>query len=665
MAENNTIEKQAEQFQRRALVDPSTVDADGRTFVCEYATDTPVLRSPWFGESYYEVLSMDGMRTGRMDKGAPFLDNHERFGKVTENVLGVVLEHWQEGTARYAKIKLSQRAVDSGLMADIQDGILRNVSVGYRVYKYTEKPRAEGEDISTFIAEDWEAMEVSAVAVGADENAGIRAEANAPTNTILIQRAEGPAKQKPQKMQENPKDEGARTTPAPQDNTPETRGEMPAATPNVEEVRRLERERASAIYKRCELLGLERTFADGLVAEGVELEAAMQRAFEAYEKNDPAKGVANTQMEVKRDERDSERELMQGALLARSAARNVKLSDAEKEGARLYRSTSLLELAKRSLERSGIDYNGMPKMDIAGRAITQSTSDLPVILEGTLRRILLSAYENSADTWNRFCLQGTVSDFREHKRLRAGTFARLDKVLENAEYRNQAIPDAELERIKAETYGNTINVSRQMIVNDDLGYFTRLAGMLGRAAARSIEVDVYALLAENSGLGPIMEDGLPMFDAAHNNIDTTGASPSVDSFERMRVLMASQKDPAGNEFIDLRPEVGVFGLSTGGEARVVNDAQYDPNATNKLQKPNKVRGLLADIVDTPRISGSRYYMFNVADDPAIEVAFLDGQTSPYLESRMGWEVDGMEWKVRLDYGVSGISWRGAVTNAGA
>jgi len=47
------------------------------------------------------------------------------------------------------------------------------------------------------------------------------------------------------------------------------------------------------------------------------------------------------------------------------------------------------------------------------------------------------------------------------------------------------------------------------------------------------------------------------------------------------------------------------------------------------------------------------------------VAFLDGQTEPVLETKDGWDVDGAEMKVRLDYAVGAVDWRGAVTNAGA
>jgi predicted RecA/RadA family phage recombinase len=81
--------------------------------------------------------------------------------------------------------------------------------------------------------------------------------------------------------------------------------------------------------------------------------------------------------------------------------------------------------------------------------------------------------------------------------------------------------------------------------------------------------------------------------------------------------------------------------------------------------PNKVVGLFRDIVDTPRISGTRRYLFadpNVV--PTIEVVFLEGQSEPVLESQDGWRVDGVEWKVRYDYGIGAIDWRGAVNERG-
>ena len=51
--------------------------------------------------------------------------------------------------------------------------------------------------------------------------------------------------------------------------------------------------------------------------------------------------------------------------------------------------------------------------------------------------------------------------------------------------------------------------------------------------------------------------------------------------------------------------------------------------------------------------------------PTIEVSFLDGQEDPFLELQNGFDTDGARYKVRLDYGVSAVDYRGGVTNAGA
>ena len=41
----------------------------------------------------------------------------------------------------------------------------------------------------------------------------------------------------------------------------------------------------------------------------------------------------------------------------------------------------------------------------------------------------------------------------------------------------------------------------------------------------------------------------------------------------------------------------------------------------------------------------------------IEVAYLDGNESPYLEQQSGFSVDGATFKVRMDAGVAPLSFR--------
>jgi hypothetical protein len=46
----------------------------------------------------------------------------------------------------------------------------------------------------------------------------------------------------------------------------------------------------------------------------------------------------------------------------------------------------------------------------------------------------------------------------------------------------------------------------------------------------------------------------------------------------------------------------------------------------------------------------------------IEVAYLDGNSMPVLEEQDGWKVDGVEFKVRMDAGVSALDFRTMAKN---
>ena len=369
-------------------------------------------------------------------------------------------------------------------------------------------------------------------------------------------------------------------------------------------------------------------------------------------------------IETVADEGDKRKDAVVASILARAgvvqdAAARAALSSNP------YRGDRLLDTARASLQRAGVSVSGMTPMEVVAAAFTQGTSDFPVLLENAMHKTLQASYATAALTWNRFCATGSVSDFRAHNRYRTGSFGSLDAVNELGEFVNKSIPDGEKASITAGTKGNIINLSRTAIINDDLGAFVGLSNMLGRAAARTVEADVYALLALNGGLGPAMADGKSLFHAGHGNIGTAAAI-SMAAIDADRVTMAMQKDVSGNDYLDLRPSVLLVPIGLGGTARSINDAQYDPDTANKLQKPNIVNGLFRDIVDTPRMTGTRRYLFaDPSEAPVLEVAFLDGNQNPYLELQNGFDVDGARYKVRLDYGVAAVDYRGAVTNAGA
>ena len=362
------------------------------------------------------------------------------------------------------------------------------------------------------------------------------------------------------------------------------------------------------------------------------------------------------------DETDKRISAMAESVMARAALSDASGKPIRATGANPYRGAKLLDLARASLGSSGLRTEGMDQMSMVAAAFTQSGSDFPILLENIMHKTVQNAYAISADTWTRFCKRGSVSDFRVNKRYRVGSLSVLEAKTELGEFRNKTIPDGERGSITAATKGNIINISREAIVNDDLGAFVGLADALGRAAKRTVEADVYAYLVSN----PTLDDGIALFHASHGNLLAAGTVISTANVDLVRQAMASQMDVGANDYLAITPSVLVCPLALGGLAREVNGAEYNDDSNKQQRKPNVVRGLYSDIVDTPRLSGTAWYSFAAASEaPVIEVAFLDGNDVPYVELQNGFTVDGSQWKVRLDFGIAATDWRGAYKNPGA
>lgn len=364
-------------------------------------------------------------------------------------------------------------------------------------------------------------------------------------------------------------------------------------------------------------------------------------------------------------EEDNQRRAQVNALLARAGV----LTGADAETARNgnpYAHTTLLALAERSLIQAGVNTRGMDREQIArGVLAVQTTSDFPVLLENVLHRVLVGAYNLQQFTWTRFCATGTLSDYRPHSRYHLSSFSDLKPVNEAGEYENGVLGDGEVETIKGARKGRILQITPEVLVNDDLGAFVRITTALGQAAGRTIEKDVYDVLKQNGGLGPVMKDGHTLFHEEHGNI-AAGAAVSVDSFDAMRQMMALQMDPGGNDYLDISLSRFLGTVAMHGRATLVNNSEYNPDVTGKFQVNNTSRATFSDIITSPRLgTGKGWYGFadpNV--EPVIEVAFLNGVQTPVLEQETNFRTDGLSWKVVHKYGVGAVGWRGAAYNPG-
>jgi hypothetical protein len=162
---------------RGAEVRAASFDDKAHTVDVVWTTGATVRRLSFINGPYNEelIVGPENVRLARLNAGAPFLNSHAGFD--LRGVIGTVVP----GSARlsngagYATVQLSRRPDVAGLVGDIRDGIIRNVSVGYRYHKVEKIEGSDGQ-LPTWRVVDWEPLEISAVAVPADAGAQVRSD---------------------------------------------------------------------------------------------------------------------------------------------------------------------------------------------------------------------------------------------------------------------------------------------------------------------------------------------------------------------------------------------------------------------------------------------------------------------------------------------------------
>jgi ATP-dependent protease ClpP protease subunit/phage major head subunit gpT-like protein len=340
---------------------------------------------------------------------------------------------------------------------------------------------------------------------------------------------------------------------------------------------------------------------------------------------------------------------------------NIKLEDNELTRDNPFRMMSMSEMARAALEHKGVGVSAYgDRMALVGAAFTHSSSDFGSILADVANKAMLKGYENADETFQQWTSTGQLSDFKVNKRVALNSFPSLRKVQPGAEYKYATVGDRG-EDIVLATYGEIFSITRQAIINDDLSAFTRIPASMGRAAIRTIGDLVYAILTGN----PDMSDDVSLFHADHNNYATgTSSSLGVVSVSAGRTAMKLQKDGSDN-VLNIMPQFLLVPAALELDAdSLMTDTVY-PGKTNGQKNP--IAGMATTIAD-PRLDAASTTAWYLAASQAfdtIEVAYLDGNSSPFIDQIEGWSVDGTSMKVRIDAGVSPLDFRTMYKSKGA
>jgi hypothetical protein len=660
---------------------PQTLNQQTRTVTLCWTTGARGLRYDWESGRFYEEeleVSSRAVRLDRLNNGAPLLDTHQAY--ELRNQIGVSEKAWISGAEGLADVRFSKRADVEPFYQDVVDGIIRNNSVRYIIHKY-EIIRQDGK-LDIWRAVDWEPVEISLVPVPFDAGAQVRSgggphPATVPANPgqpsnmeitmdrtillaklraaglaetladVLIARGISEATADAAIAEEKRKADAARANQPPAD--PPPADPAPAATTvtakpaKASEIRSMAR---TAKLSETEALDLvERAEKDSLTVDQVR--AAI---FDRMAAGNGA--VQQTSVQLIADEVDKRREIVANAIVHRVMPKVQLLN-----GAGDYRYMRLIDIGVALLRARGESVANMPAARLAARVLT--SSDFPYILADVAHKTLRAGYESEPRTFVPWCVKGTLPDFKTVSRVQLGDAPDLKKVLEAGKISEGSFGEAR-EQYRLYTYARMLRFSREMLINDDLNAFTRIAQMFGNAGARLEGDVVWEQLTSN----PTMGDNVTLFSTTtRNNYTAASSLITEDTLNTMEIGMGTQTTIDGNQ-MNLTPRF----LLVPKSRKVAAKKAVAAVTPSKTEEVNPFAGDYEIIVES-RLDAAGSNIWYGAADPAridtIEYAYLDGMEGMSVESQpAAFDSLGIDIRAIHDFGAKAMDGRGLYKNGG-
>lgn len=642
-----------------ASIRPETINKEERTVEIVFTTGEAGERYDWWtGERYIEELDVSekAVRSARLDKGLSVIDSHNRWAGIG-GVLGVT-EGWRiesgqlVGTARFSK-------KHQDVFDDVEDGILRHVSLGYRIHEWEIKKGKDEPELRKAV--DWEPLELSIVPISFETTNGMRSADSGKEETFPVKMTNNEVREMPLPKKKVQAD----------DDKVRSESEVPVVTGPVKKeeepvVTEGDRKSLPSYLDAARAAGLKDDFAIDAYVRGENIDDFRANVLRELADTNSAEKVRSfasdpgLNSDGRRDEGESAVRSAKEFLLYRANARGAELTD----GAKDFSGMSMIEMARELLERSGTRTRGMSVRAIAERAF-HSTSDFPLILEDVINKNLLDAFQETPRTFLGLGRRTTVNDFKDKHTYRLGDAPDLLPLNEHGQYKSGTFSESG-ERFAIDTFARKIGFTRKMLINDDMNALERVPSMFGQAGARLENDIVWGLILnydfiKNKAADVRMSDGKPLFHADHGNLATAGSALSKASLNAARAAGRKQKT-LDKKFMNVSFGAMVVSEDLEGDAE---DLLFPSILAAKIedQAPRTKMNLIVE----PRlgvVSPAAWYLFSRMID-TFEYAYLLGEDEMYTETVMHTDIDGMEIKVRKDFGAGLVDWRGFYKATGA
>lgn len=413
---------------------------------------------------------------------------------------------------------------------------------------------------------------------------------------------------------------------------------------------RAERERSNAIEELATRSGFA-DFGREHVRSGTPL-VAFRGLLLDHMVNNESRTPTDSRVNVIRDEGDTRRSAQIEALAYGLGAPTPDAGPSA--AARQFMGMGLVDLAAESVNYRGRRMMNARDIDDVFTRASHSTSDFPAIFEGAVNRTLEQRYALAQPTFKRFARKRNFRDFRPDTNVKVGDFPLLKQVLQNGEIKYGSFGEGK-EQVQAFSYAIALTISRQMLINDDLGAISELLTSYGASVALFEEVTFYAG-AFNGNLA----DGKSVYHAEHKNLAAAPAAISVESVGLGRTAMSKQESKDGNPLLANSPTIMLVGPDKLTEAEMLL-ASITPATVASV---NIFSGRY-ELLSSSQIKGNAWHLLG---DPAsgsnYRWGYLEGYEAPRVRMDEPFGRQGFSMSVEHDFGCGATDYRFGYKNAG-
>ncbi len=562
------------------------------------SNDNAGTRFDWgTGEYYSEVLDVNGATTERLNT---FFKDHIRS---VDSAVGKITNPRIENGELLGDVTFGSDTDSQRVYSKYNEGILTDVSIGYEIRDYTVTRGAENEQDMVTVT-NFDIFEVSAVGLGFDGGAKKRESVKDGSSEMNEKQLERLAQL--EAMSERNKEQLAELAKLEKMRVADEKIKLDA------ERQALADEKAS-LQREKEVQAIALDFGERgatVLKANPEVSANEFRALllKDFAGETPAHGTPAV------DEK-AERAKMIDAMVDGLAMRAGAKIDKPVEGAEQFRHASLVSIGNALLPESERSFD--PAVT-AERSLV--SGDFPLLLQSVGARVLVSEFSAQLGTYKAWMKEVDVPDFRTMTDLTSSIGGgRLSKTLENGDLKELS-GNEKAESWSIETFGNKFVLTRQMLINDDLGNFTNLISTFGRMAQTTANGIAYDILQRKGDYSAYkMADGKSFYDASRNNTATVALSSSALSDGRL--AMSKHKSIDGKTPLNIVPKYLVIPPALEVTAREILGA-LSKNGADNVNVPNVNQNAYELVIDPEIQSDTAWYL--LAAERTFKMGFLAG-----------------------------------------